>query len=134
MLSVCDGEVLAGEVFGLKLVRLGCGFGGGLMMKAMGLERPLFPAPEAGFSVMIVATPGLAISAAGTTAVSFKIFPALSRVGVVLRELPFHCTTVFVTKPWPFTVRVKSQGVVGVGTQTLVWAGERKEITAPVLF
>jgi len=35
MLSVCDGEVLAGEVFGFMLARLGSGFGGGLMMKAM---------------------------------------------------------------------------------------------------
>ena len=44
MLSVCDAEVLAGEVFGLMLVRVGSGFAGGLMMKAMGLERPLFVA------------------------------------------------------------------------------------------
>src|SRR2546422_9632548 len=38
MLSVCDGEVLAGEGFGLMLVRLGSGFGGGLMMKAVGVR------------------------------------------------------------------------------------------------
>src|SRR6202140_4170086 len=68
MLSVCDGEVLAGEVFGLMLVRPGSGFGGGLMMKAMGLERPFWPAPEAGLRVMIVATPGFATSGAGTGA------------------------------------------------------------------
>src|SRR6266849_9540060 len=74
MLSVCDGEVLAGEVFGLMLVRLGSGFGGGLMMKAMGLERPLFPAPEAGLRGMIVATPALATSAAETVAVTDSTF------------------------------------------------------------
>src|SRR5947208_15795615 len=58
MLSVSDGEVLAGEVFGLMVVRLGSGFGGGLVMKAMGLERPLFPAAEVVFTVVMVATPG----------------------------------------------------------------------------
>src|SRR2546421_1744170 len=58
MLSVCDGEVLAGEVFGLMLVRLGSGFGGGLMMKAMGLGRPLFPAPGAGLGGRLWAPPG----------------------------------------------------------------------------
>src|SRR5258706_7309417 len=68
MPSVCDAEVLAGEVFGLMLVRVGIGFGGGLIMKTMGLERPLFVALVAGFRVMMVATPGLAISAAGTIA------------------------------------------------------------------
>src|SRR5258708_7266321 len=68
MPSVCDAEVLAGEVFGLMLVRVGSGFAGGLMMKAMGLERPLFVALVAGFRVMMVATPGLATSAAETVA------------------------------------------------------------------
>src|SRR6266849_2106056 len=100
---------------GLILASVGTRLGSGLMQKATGLERPLFPAPVAGFRVMTVATPGLAISAAGTSAISFMIFPPLPRVGVVLRVVPFHCTTVFVTKPWPFTVRVKVQGVAGVG-------------------
>ena len=77
---------------------------------------------------MMVATPGLATSAAGTIAVSFMIFPPLSRRGIVLREVPFHCTTVFVTKPRPFTVSVKSV------LPALIWAGERKAIAAPVLF
>src|SRR5258708_11663136 len=68
MLSVCDAEVLAGEVFGLTLVSVGIGFGGGLMMKAMGLERPLFSLPEAGFKMVAVGTPTLATSAAPTKA------------------------------------------------------------------
>src|SRR2546421_2729066 len=76
--------LLAGALAGLMPVSPGKGFGGGLMMKAMGLERPLFPAPEAGFGGMTVTTPGLATSAAGTVAGSFKMVSALSRVGVVL--------------------------------------------------
>ncbi len=117
---------------GLMLASVGGRLGSGLMQKAMGLERPLFPAPVAGFTVMTVATAGLAIKAAGTVAVSFNMFPALSSVGVVLRGDPFHCTTVFVTKPLPLTVSVKPAQVFP--TQALVWAGERKEIEAPVLF
>ena len=133
MLSVCDGEVLAGEVFGLMLVRLGSGFGGGLMMKAMGLERPFWPAPEAGLRVMIVATPGFATSVAGTVAVTVfpRAAPALSVGTVVARDLPFHCTTVFRTKPLPLTVKVKS---AQLALQALIWAGERKDTRAPVLF
>ena len=118
----------AGALAGAMLVSPGKGFGGGLMMKARGLERPLFPAPEAGLTVMTVATPGLAMSAAGTVAVSFKMFPPLSSVGAVLRGFPFHSTTVFVTNPPPFTVMTKS------APPALIWAGERKEIEAPVLF
>src|SRR2546425_11084478 len=68
MLSVCDGEVLAGEGFGLMLVRLGSGFGGGLMMKAMGLEGPLFSAPEAGLRGVMVGTAGLVTNRAGAGA------------------------------------------------------------------
>src|SRR5258707_2020912 len=66
MPSVCDAEVLAGEVFGLMLGRVGIGFAGGLIMNTMGLERPLFVALVAGFREMIVGTPGLGTSAAGT--------------------------------------------------------------------
>jgi len=112
---------------GLMLVRLGRGFGGGLILKGTGLERPLFPWPEAGFRVMTVATPGLATSAMGTIAVSFTIFPALLSVGVVVRGLPFHCTTVLVTKPLPVTVSVKS------AWPALIREGEREVIRAPVL-
>src|SRR5438309_10456808 len=71
----------AGALAGAILVSPGKGFGGGLMMKARGLERPLFPTPEAGVTVMTVAAPGSAISARGTVAVSFKRIPPLSRVG-----------------------------------------------------
>src|SRR5260370_13105621 len=63
-LSVCDAEVLAGEGFGLMLVSVGIGFGGGLMMKATGLERALFSVPEAGFQVTTGGTPGFATPAA----------------------------------------------------------------------
>ena len=130
MLSVCDGEVLAGEVFGLMLVRLGSGFGGGLMMKAMGLERPLFPAPEAGLRVMMVATPGFATNAAGTVAVTVfpRAAPVLSVGTVVARGLPFHCTTVFRTKPAPWMVSVKSP------LPALICEGDRNDNAAPVLF
>src|SRR5207237_598105 len=86
----------------------------------MGLDRPLFPAPEAGLRVLTVATPGLATSAAGTAAVSFKMFPPLSSVAVVLSGFPFHCTTVWVTKPRPFTVSTKS------ALPALIWGCDAK--------
>src|SRR5258705_11426967 len=106
MLSVCDGEVLAGEVFGLMLVRLGSGFGGGLMIKAMGLERPLFPAPEAGLRVMIVTTPGFATNAAGTAAVTVfpRAAPVLCVRTVVARGLALPCPTGFRTEAAPWMV------------------------------
>src|SRR5258706_9907928 len=72
MPSVCDAEVLAGEVFGLMLVRVGIGFGGGLIMKTMGLERPLFVALGAGFRGMMVGTPGFGIHAAEKMAASHR--------------------------------------------------------------
>src|SRR5437879_4547424 len=93
----------AGALAGAMLVSPGKGFGGGLMMKARGLERPLFPAPEAGLTVMTVATPGLAISAAGTVPVSFKMFPPLSRVGAVLRGFPFYSISGVGTRSALFT-------------------------------
>src|SRR5258706_2535251 len=68
MPSVCDAEVLAGEGFGLMLVRVGIGFGGGMIMKKMGLERPLFVALEAGIRRQLVGTPGLASHGAATRA------------------------------------------------------------------
>src|SRR5260370_6334820 len=64
MPSVCDAEVLAGEGFGLMLVRGGVGFAGGLVMKTMGVERALFVALWAGFRVMMVGPPGFAASGA----------------------------------------------------------------------
>src|SRR5712664_4246827 len=113
-------------------VRTGKGFAGGLMMRAMGLERPLFPAPVAGFRVMTVATPGLATSAAETVAVTESTFPAVSVVTVVGMVVPFQCTTVFATKPLPITVNVKPVQVEPL--QALIWEGEREVIEAPVLF
>src|SRR5260370_6353681 len=109
-------------------VRTGSGFGGGLMMKAIGLERPLFPAPVAGLRVLTVATPDLATKAAETVAVTDSTFPAALVATVVGMVFPFHCTTVFATKPLPFTVRTKSPLLA------LIWEGEREIIEAPVLF
>src|SRR5258708_39376886 len=63
MPSVCDAEVLAGEGFGLMLVRVGSGFAGGLMMEGMGLGGPLFCALGGGFWGVVVAQPGLAARA-----------------------------------------------------------------------
>ena len=82
----------AGALLGLMLVSPGKGFGDGLMVKARGLERPFCPAPEAGFRVMMVATPGLATNAAGTVAVTIfpRAAPALSTGTVVASGLPFH--------------------------------------------
>src|ERR1700731_3115400 len=118
MLSVCDGEVLAGEVFGLRLGRGGSGFGGGLMVKGAGLR------------VVIVAPPGFATKAAGTAAVTVfpRAAPVLSVGPVVTRGLPFHCTTVFRTKPAPWMVSVKSPW------PALTRGGDRNANKAPVLF
>src|SRR5260370_17007957 len=117
MLSVCDAEVLAGEVFGLMLVSVGIGLGGGLMMKGRGLERPLLPVPEAGFKVLTVATPGLATSAAETVAVTDSTLPEEFVVTFVGMVVPFHCTTVFATKPPPLTVRTKSPLLASIREQ-----------------
>src|SRR5260370_42509510 len=99
-------------------VRTGSGFGGGLMMKAIGLERPLFPAPVAGLRVLAVATPDLATKAAETVAVTDSTFPAALVATFVGMGFPFHCTTVFGTKPRPFTGSVKFPG------PALIRAGE----------
>src|SRR2546425_12883163 len=58
----------AGRLLGLMLVMFGVGFAGGLMMKAMGLDRPLLPVPVAGVRGITVALPGLATRAAATVA------------------------------------------------------------------
>jgi hypothetical protein len=60
------------------------------MMKATGLERPLSWEPEWGLTVLTVALPGVAVSAAGTTAVRFKMLLLASVTTVVARFLPFH--------------------------------------------
>src|SRR5882724_1435518 len=116
--------------FGVILVRTGSGFGGEFMTNAIGLERPLVPAPLAGLNVMIVARPDFATKAAGTFAVMMlpRIFPALSVGSVDSRVLPFHCTTVPFTKMPPFAVSTKS------GPPALITEGEIDRMVAPVLF
>ena len=84
--------------------------------------------PVAGFRVITVALPGLATSVAATVAVTEVTFPALLVATVVGMVLPFHWTTVFATKPPPFTVSVKSR------LPALICEGERKSNVAPVLF
>ena len=56
----------------------GTGLGGGLMMRATELERPLVPAPECGLRVLTKAVPGVATRAAGTVAVMPVTLPELS--------------------------------------------------------
>src|SRR6266403_1973020 len=118
----------ATAVFGVILVRTGIGFGGGLMVSATGLERPLVPAPVAGLNVMMVASPDFATKAAGTFAVMMlpSMFPALSVGSVDSRVFPFHWTTVFAMKVPPFTVSTKS------GLPALMTEGEIDRMVAPV--
>src|SRR5260370_41800853 len=110
------------------LVMLGVGFAGGLMMKAMGLDRPLLPVPVAGFRVITVALPGLATRAAAKVAVNEVTFPALLVVAVVGRVFPFHWTSRFATKPPAFTVSVKSW------RPAPICEGARKNKRRPALF
>jgi hypothetical protein len=120
----------ATAVFGVMLVRVGSGFGGGLMTNATGFERPLRPAPVVGLRVMTVATPDLVTKVAGTFAVAMlpSMFPALSVGRVVSRVCPFHCATVPFTNVPPFRVSTKS------GLPALMTDGEIDVIVAPVLF
>ena len=120
----------ATAVKGLIELKTGGRFGGGLMVKKRELEKPLLPVPDAGLRVYTLATPGLATKAAGTVAVTRfpRAAPVLSTATVVARGLPFHCTTVFSTKPPPWMESVKSP------LPALICEGERKETKAPVLF
>src|SRR5229473_139956 len=97
-----------------------------------GFERPLLPAPLAGLRVRTLALPGLANNVGETVAVTVRTFPLLSRVTTVGMVFPFHWTTVFATKPVPITFSVMEAQLAAL--QALVWAGEREEIKAPVLF
>src|SRR6267143_2239499 len=117
-------------VFGVTLERVGSGFGGGLMVKTYGLERPLVPVPVAGLKVLMVARPDFATKAAGTFAViTFpRMLPALSVGSVVSRVFPFHWTMVFATNLPPLRVSTKS------GLPALTTSGEIDVIVAPVLF
>ena len=111
-------------------LRTGKGFGGGLMMKARVFDRPLFPLPECELNVLTLAVPGMAISAAGTTALRFTTLLLASRVGVVARFLPFHWATVVVSKGLPNSVIVRSEQLV---PQALTMEGEIAVRLAPVL-
>jgi hypothetical protein len=114
----------------------GTGLLGLLMMKLMGLERPLLPVPEAGLMVFTVTTPGLAINAAVIVAVTEITLLFASSVTTVLhgpvpvvgQVLPFHCTFVAATNPTPFMVKVKSGLLAGISE------GEIELKEAPVGF
>ena len=82
----------ATPVMGLTELNTGVGFGGGLITKEIVLESPLFPAPDAGLSVLMVAIPGVATKFAGITAVTRfpSMFPELSVGTTVLSVFPFH--------------------------------------------
>src|ERR1700693_4200769 len=83
----------AAIVAGAIAVNVGTGLGGALMMKVTGFDSPLLPAPENGFCVITVAVPGLATSAAGTTAVTpSTTVLVVSSVTVVLSFFPFQVT------------------------------------------
>ena len=84
---------------GVRELNVGTGLGGKLMMKVVGFERPLLPAPEKGFWVMTVAAPGLATNAADITALTETMLPAVSRLSVVVSFFPFHSMKVLATKP-----------------------------------
>ena len=111
-------------------LRTGRGLGGGLMMKARVFDRPLFPLPECELNVLTLAVPGMAISAAGTTALRFTTLLLASRVGVVARFLPFHWAIVVVSKGLPNRVMVRS---LPFGPSALMLAGEMAVRLAPVL-
>ncbi len=107
----------------------GVGFGGLLMMKVTVFDRPLVPAPENGFCVLTVASPGLAIRDPGIVAETMEpsTLPAESFATVVGNFLPFHSMNVCATNPAPLIVSVKSPLPAGI------LDGDKKEIEAPVL-
>src|SRR5271163_1600998 len=77
---------------GLIEASSGVGFGAitGVTMKFRGFDKPLFPAPEKGLWVMIVALPAVATSDAGMTAETSRTSPAVSSMSVVASLVPFH--------------------------------------------
>src|SRR5205823_5334410 len=83
------------------------------------------PPPGGGLNTVTAAVPAVAMSAAGTVAVTFVL-----STNVVVRLAPFHFTTLLCTKLVPFTVRVncgppavallgESDVVVGTGLLTV---------------
>jgi mRNA-degrading endonuclease toxin of MazEF toxin-antitoxin module len=99
-------------------VALGFGL---LMVK---VRAPDVPPPGEGFTTVTEAVPGVAMSLAEIAAVNF-----VPLTKVVVRALPFHCTTELVTKFVPVTVSVKAappavalegESEVAVGTGLLM--------------
>lgn len=66
------------------------------------VNESAFEAPDPGFAAVIAMVPALAISDAGTDAVS-----TVEETNVVTNAVPFQSTTEPVTKPAPVTVSVK---------------------------
>src|SRR5262249_18801952 len=108
-------------------------FGGLLIRKMIEFESPLLPLPEKGFCVNTEALPGVAMSLAGTTAVTVKELPLASGfTNVVASFCEFHPTTVLATNAGPaeeaLRVSVKSLPPAGM------LLGESDVRNAPVLF
>jgi hypothetical protein len=104
----------------------GKGFGCGLMMNTMVFERPLSVVPECGFNVLTRAVPTAVMSDLSTVAVNVRTLLLASVVTVVGIVLPFHCTTVFATKPAP------KRFIMKVSPPALAFEGDRELSLAPV--
>jgi hypothetical protein len=127
-LAVAQELPQAAIVFGAMELSVGSGLGGALIVKTIGFESPLFPAPEKGLCVITVAVPGFATRAAGTEAEMLMMLLLASRFSVVASFFPFQVTYVCVTNPEPDTVISK------VGLPALMFEGDRNVMEAPVLF
>ena len=84
---------------GLRLVVVGTGLSGTLIVKVWAFE---VPPPGAGLKTVTLAVPAVAMSAARIDAVS-----CVALTYVVVRFVPFHLTTELEMKFVPFTVTVK---------------------------
>src|SRR4030095_15012844 len=84
-------------LLGDRVVRLGAGVPV-LIVKVSALE-----VPPPGFATVTCAVPAVAMSLAGIAAVS-----CVALTNVVVRAVPFHCTTEPETKLLPFTVSVNA--------------------------
>src|SRR5450432_67557 len=114
---------------GISVVAVGTGL---LMLKVSG---PELPPPGAGLDTVTVAVPAVAMSAAGTVAVTLVLL-----TNVVVRLPPFHFTTLPCTKLVPFTVRVNDappavallgESEVAVGTGLLMMKFFECEVPPP---
>ena len=86
MTSALPGAAITGEIE----VKTGTGFAGAVTMKAIVLDSPLSCLLVIGFKVLTKWRPGVAVSAAGTLAVTFVALLLTSTVTVVSRFLPSH--------------------------------------------